>query len=64
MALLAAPRSEAFCIDKKDESILHTKSNAVLKALRKIRKAEAFSGNADRLAELDRRISELENKGR
>lgn len=64
MALLAAPRSEAFFINKKDEQILRTRSNAVLNALRKIRKAEASTGSAERLAELDRRISALEEKRR
>ena len=51
MALLAAPRSEAFFINKKDEQILRTRSNAVLNALRKIRKSEATTGSAERLEE-------------
>ena len=39
MALLAAPRKGAFCIDSRDAGMLNTRSEAVLEALQKIRKA-------------------------
>lgn len=64
MALLAAPHSQAFCIEKADEKILCTTNNATLDALRKIRKAEASSSNTARLSQLDKRIKALRNSER
>lgn len=61
MALLAAPRKGAFCIDSRDAEMLNTRSGAVLEALQKIRKAEASGSNTTRLRQLDERISTYNN---
>ena len=63
MALLAAPRKGAFCIDSRDAEMLNTRSGAVLEALQKIRKAEASGKDTTRLRQLDERISTLRTKG-
>ncbi len=63
MALLAAPRKGAFCIDSRDAGMLNTRSEAVLEALQKIRKAEASGKDTTRLRQLDERISTLRTKG-
>ena len=62
MALLAVPQKQAFCIDAKDEGMLHTPSNAVLEALCKIRDAEASSKDTERLLQLDQQIRKLREK--
>lgn len=60
MALLAAPSKVAFCIDKRDSSVLSKKSTAVLDALRKIRAVESGRNDVERLQDLDRKIKRLE----
>ena len=62
MVLLAVPKSEVIVLKDADESILHARSNAVLTALRRIRKAEASIVSAERLRGLDKRIQALENR--
>ena len=64
MALFATPHKQAFCIEKEDESILRTASNAALDALRKIRKAESSSKNVVRLHQLDQQIRVMQEKGK
>mgnify|MGYP001623088961 FL=1 len=63
MALLATPSKSAFCISEKNAGILNEKGNAVLDALKKIRKVETAGGNAVRLQQLDRKICALQAKG-
>ena len=62
MVLLAVPRSEAIVLKDADESILHARSDAVLTALRRIRKVEASTANEGRLLDLDERIQALESR--
>lgn len=62
MVLLAVPRSEAIVLKDADESILHARSDAVLTALRRIRKVEASTANEGRLRDLDERIQALESR--
>lgn len=62
MVLLAVPRSDAIILTDADKSILHTRSDAILTALRRIRKAEASIVSAERLRGLDKRIQALENR--
>lgn len=64
MALLAAPHSQAFCIEKEHEDALHTANSVVLDALRKIRKIESASGDTVRLRQLDEQIQALQEKGK
>ena len=62
MALLAAPIKTAFRIDAKDAKILTQKTDAVLNAFRKVRKAEAESGDTVRLEQLDAQIRILQEE--
>ena len=62
MALLAAPIKTAFRIDTKDAKILTQKTDAVLNAFRKVRKAEAESGDTVRLEQLDAQIRILQEE--
>lgn len=62
MVLLAVPRSDAIVLKDADESILHARSDAVLTALRRIRKVEVSTASAGRLRDLDERIQVLESR--
>ena len=62
MVLLAVPRSDAIILTDADKSILHTRSDAILTALRRIRKVEATTASTGRLRELDKRIQILESR--
>lgn len=62
MMLLAIPQDAAIVIKDMDASILQTKSDAVLNALRKIRKAESATAIPERLHELDLRIMAIETE--
>lgn len=62
MVLLAVPKSEVIVLKDADESMLHARSNAVLTALRRIRKVEATTASTGRLRELDKRIQILESR--
>lgn len=62
MILFAAPHTQALCISESDKSILESPSVAVLNAMRKIRKAEASSGDTGRLLWLDQQIDILEKR--
>ncbi len=62
MILLAAPHTQAICVPENSKSILKTPSVAVLSAMRRIRKAEASSGDTRRLLWLDQQIDVLKKR--
>lgn len=62
MALLATPQKLAFCIDSKDEAVLHRDNGAALEAFSKIRAVEAKHGDPARVQALDARIEKLHDR--